>query len=46
MKQPVTLTINGAAHTVEVEPRALLDQLISADEFPEFLTLQAYEKVE
>jgi len=24
MKQPVTLTINGAAHTVEVEPRALL----------------------
>ena len=24
MKHPVTLTINGAAHTVEVEPRALL----------------------
>ncbi len=28
------------------EAAALLDQLISADEFPEFLTLQAYEKVE
>jgi malate synthase len=28
------------------EAAELLDQLISAEEFPEFLTLRAYEKVE
>jgi carbon-monoxide dehydrogenase small subunit len=31
MKQPVTLTINGAAHTVEVEPRALLVHVLRDD---------------
>jgi aerobic carbon-monoxide dehydrogenase small subunit len=31
MKQSVTLTINGAAHTVEVEPRALLVHVLRDD---------------
>jgi len=31
MKQPVTLTINGVAHTVEVEPRALLVHVLRDD---------------
>jgi carbon-monoxide dehydrogenase small subunit len=31
MKHPVTLTINGAAHTVEVEPRALLVHVLRDD---------------
>ncbi|HLQ22554.1 MAG TPA: (2Fe-2S)-binding protein [Gemmatimonadales bacterium] len=31
MKRPVTLTINGAPHAVEVEPRALLVQVLRDD---------------
>ena len=31
MKRPVTLTINGASHAVEVEPRALLVQVLRDD---------------
>jgi aerobic carbon-monoxide dehydrogenase small subunit len=31
MKQPVTLSINGTAHTVEVEPRALLVHVLRDD---------------
>ena len=31
MKRPVTLTINGALHAVEVEPRALLVQVLRDD---------------
>ncbi|MEZ4455363.1 MAG: (2Fe-2S)-binding protein [Gemmatimonadales bacterium] len=31
MKRPVTLSINGTSHTVEVEPRALLAQVLRDD---------------
>ncbi|MGH7525740.1 MAG: (2Fe-2S)-binding protein, partial [Gemmatimonadales bacterium] len=31
MNRPVTLTINGMAHTVQVEPRALLVQVLRDD---------------
>jgi carbon-monoxide dehydrogenase small subunit len=31
MKRPVTLSINGATHTVEVEPRALLVHVLRDD---------------
>ncbi len=31
MKQPVTLSINGASHTVQVEPRTLLTHVLRDD---------------